>query len=161
MKNGLPIPITLISVLACSSQAAANVPLTQEALYVGGTTGITRTNEPFCVGVPVADGASTGATGTSAFGLTEAAAGQFRVLSTWPSGRAKWVKTCGILASLGAGPIGTVTPTSSGIGNFGGSNLATDNCATITVTPGSAAAPTWTSAATDKSQSSMAAIFYP
>src|SRR5690349_9974992 len=81
--------------------AALNVPLTvQEALYAGGSTGIARTSEPFCVGVPVADSAAI--TNINALGLTGASAGQFRILGRWPSGNAKWIKVCGILPSLSA-----------------------------------------------------------
>src|ERR1035437_6774333 len=48
--------------------AALNVPLTvQETLYAGGSTGIARTSEPVCMGVPVADSATI--TTTSRLGL--------------------------------------------------------------------------------------------
>jgi hypothetical protein len=119
--------------------AALNVPLTvQEALYPGGSTGIARTNEPFCMGVPVADAAAV--TGTSSLGLTGAAAAQFRILGKWPSGNAKWIKVCGIVPSLAAGRTTTVTLTDSGGGNSGGPNLAADpgGAAPITVNTGAA-----------------------
>ncbi len=117
--------------------AAINVPLTvQEALYTGGTPGVARTNEPFCMGVPLAD--SAGITSTSTLALSGASAGQFRVLGSWPDGKYKWVKVCGIVPNLAAGGSATVTLTDGGSGNFGGSNLATDNGATITVSTGTA-----------------------
>src|SRR5690242_18102195 len=50
----------------------------QEALYPGAMAGLDRTDEPFCMGVPVADSASV--VGTETLGLAGASAGQFRVL---------------------------------------------------------------------------------
>src|SRR5262245_29516025 len=77
-------------VLTVDGQSAINVPLTvQEALY-GGVGGVNRTNEPFCMGVPLGD--SDGLTAAGNLGLTGATAGQFRVLGRWPSGNVKWVK---------------------------------------------------------------------
>lgn len=117
--------------------AALNVPITvQEAIYPGSTSGISRTNEPFCQGIPIADSAAIGSTGNLT--LTGATAGQFRILGRWPSGNAKWIEVCGIVSSLAAGGTTTVTLRDSGSGNFGGANLATDNGATITVATGAA-----------------------
>lgn len=123
-----------------------SVPLSiQEALIPGTstaqTTGITRTNEPFCMGVPLAQ--SAGIADTTQLGLTGSAAGQFRILGTWPNGVAKWVKVCGIEPSLTAGAVdsSTITLTNSGSGNFGGSALAVDNTPDsnhIQITTGSA-----------------------
>ena len=122
---------------ALPCMAALNAPLTiQEALYPGSVSGVARTNEPFCMGVPVADSAAI--TGTGALGLTGATAGQFRIIGRWPSGNAKWIKVCGIVPSLTAGGTASVTLTDGGSGNFGGSNLATDNGTTITVATGAA-----------------------
>ncbi len=87
------------------------------------------------MGVPLAD--SAGVTSTSVLGLDGAAVAQFRLLGVWPSGNYKWVKVCGIVPSLGAGSTVTVTLTDGG-GNFGGSDLATDNGPTITVATGTA-----------------------
>jgi YetA-like protein/Bacterial Ig-like domain (group 1) len=128
--------------LACSLScvegwAAISVPLTiQEALYQGSVPGVARSNEPFCQGVPLADSAAI--TSVNVLGLTGATAGQFRILGRWPDGNAKWVEVCGILPSLNAGSTAIVTLTDAGTGNFGGSNLATDNGATITVATGAA-----------------------
>jgi len=114
-----------------------SVPLTvQEALYPGSVSGINRTNEPFCQGVPLAD--SAGINSTATLGLTGANAGQFRMLGTWPSGNYKWIEVCGIVPTLSAGGTTSVTLTNSGSGNFGGANLATDNGATIAVSTGAA-----------------------
>src|ERR1051326_3885197 len=107
----------LIMAFACPGWAALNVPLTiQEALYAGGTTGVARTAEPFCMGVPLAEAA--GITSTGSLTLTGATAGQFRVLGRWPSGNFKWVKVCGIVSSLSAGGTAPVTLADGGAGNF-------------------------------------------
>ena len=108
----------------------------QEALYPGSMPGVARANEPFCQGVPIADSAAIAT--TNGLTLAGAAAGQFRILGTWPDGNAKWIKVCGIVPSLAAGGTATVTLTGGGSGNFGGSNLATDNGSTITVNTGAA-----------------------
>lgn len=126
--------LTVLS--AMPAWAAVSVPLTvKEAVYPGGTTGVARANEPFCMGVPLADSAAI--TSTGALGLSGASAGQFRVLGKWPSGNYKWVKVCGIVPALAAGSTTAVT-LGSGSGNFGGSDLATDAGATITVSTGAA-----------------------
>jgi hypothetical protein len=117
----------------------ATFPITltvQEALYPGSVPGVARTNEPFCQGVPLAD--SMGITSTTSLGLSGAAAGQFRMLGVWPSGNYKWIEVCGIVPTLGAGGTAIVSLTNSGSGNFGGTNLASDNGSTITVTTGAA-----------------------
>lgn len=132
----------LLLILACSLScvrgwAALSVPLTiQEALYPGSVPGVARSNEPFCQGVPIAD--SSGIANVSVLGLNGANAGQFRILGRWPSGNAKWIEVCGIIPSLNAGGTTTVTLTDTGSGNFGGSNMATDNGSTITVATGAA-----------------------
>jgi hypothetical protein len=134
MKRFL-IALNLLFTLPCF--AILNAPLTiQEALYPGSVAGVARTNEPFCMGVPVADSATI--TSTGVLTLSGATAGQFRILGKWPSGNAKWIKVCGILPSLGAGSTAAVTLTDGGSGNFGGSDLATDNGSTITVNTGAA-----------------------
>lgn len=102
------------------------VPLTiQESIYPGSTSGIDRTNEPFCQGVPIADSANI--TGTGSLGLTGASAGQFRMLGIWPSGHYKHIEVCGIVPTISAGGTASVVLNASGSGNFGGSNMATDN----------------------------------
>ncbi len=119
-----------------------------EALFPGDATGtvygasnqntgggIARSNEPVCQGVPIADSQAITSIGSLGLG-GGVSAGQFRILSSWPSGHAKWIKTCAILTALAAGGTDTITLTSTGSGNFGGSNLATDNGATITVATG-------------------------
>src|ERR1035438_7563772 len=129
MRN---LGVICVMFAAVPLRAAVSVPLTiQEALYSGGTTGVARTNEPFCMGVPLADSANV--TSTNVLTLAGATAGQFRVLGVWPSGNYKWVEVCGVVPSLSAGGSTNVTLTDGGGGNFGGWNLATDNGATITV----------------------------
>src|SRR5689334_22902261 len=121
--------------LSTSCLAAVNVPLTiRETIYPGSAQGISRGNEPVTIGVPLPD--SAGITSTSALGLTGASAGQFMVEGTWPSGNIKWVKVRAVVPSVSAGGTATLTLTSAGSGNFGGSNLAVDNGSTITVSTG-------------------------
>jgi hypothetical protein len=136
MKNIYPV-LGLLFVLPVW---AVNVPLTvQEALYPGdftGTTysgggGVARTNEPFCMGVPLAD--SAGITNPQTLTLTGATAAQFRTLGVWPSGHLKWVQVCGVLSSLTAGGTATVTLADGGSGNFPTGNLASINGSTITI----------------------------
>ena len=122
--------------ICCSAPtwAALNVPITiQEALYSSGPAGVARTNEPFCLGVPIAD--SAGITSTGVLALTGASAGQFRITERWPSGNAKWIKVCGILSSLSARGTASVTLTDGGSGNFGGASIAGGG-APITVATG-------------------------
>lgn len=113
--------------------AALDIDITiSEALYPGSTSGVARTDEPFTVGIPLPDSAAI--TNTNTLALAGATAGQFRCLGSWPSGNCKWVQVSGIEDSLSAGATSTVTLANDGSGNFGGSNLATDNGdGTITV----------------------------
>lgn len=117
-------------------EASLNYPtltslIVQEALYSGGpTTGVARTDEPVCQGVPIQD--SAGITSTNSLGLTGASAAQFRILGSWPSGNAKWIEVCGIVPSVTAGGTATLTLTTSGSGNVGGNSLASGT-STITV----------------------------
>jgi hypothetical protein len=50
----------------------------------------------------------------------------------------KWAKVCGIVPSLPAGGTTNVVLTDAGSGNFGGTDLAVDGGATITVSTGAA-----------------------
>jgi hypothetical protein len=133
------MPLIFVFLKACflfSMQAALNVPLTvQEAIYTGARS-VNRTNEPFCMGVPLGD--SDAISGTGSLTMGGAASGQFRVLGRWPSGNVKWVKVCGIVPNVSAGGSATVTLADGGSGNFGGPNLATDNGTTLTVATGAA-----------------------
>src|SRR5262249_3452440 len=141
MKKVLFLLVVLFSFWP--SSAAVNVPLTvQEALPIGtpgcstaATCGVARTGESFTVGVPLPDDPNTGASSVSVLGLTGCTAGQFRILGTWPSGRIKWLEVTGIAPAIAAGGTASCTLTSTGSGNFGGSNLATDG-SSITVTTG-------------------------
>jgi hypothetical protein len=121
------------------ANAAVNAPLTvQEALYSGSVAGVNRTAEPVTVGVPLPDNATSGASDVNQLTVSGASVGQFRVLGRWPSGRIKWVLV-DTQASLNAGQTNTsIALTDGGAGNFGGSNLATDNGSTITVDTGAA-----------------------
>ena len=142
MRRALRKALILKVVLSVPIWAQLNVPLTvQEALYPGdftGTTytalgGIARTNEPFCMGVPLAD--SAGVTSPQALTLSGVTAAQFRALGTWPSGNLKWVEVCGILPSLAAGSTATVALQGGGSGNSGGANILSGT-STITANTG-------------------------
>ena len=137
MKKLLPLLAIISSVLP--GQAAVNVPLLiQEATYTGGPPGVTRTADPVTVGIPFPDDQITGITDINQLTLTGATVGQFRVLGRWPSGRIKWLLV-DTQANITAGQTNSsVVLTGGGSGNFGGSNLATDNGSTISVNTGSA-----------------------
>src|SRR5215204_5006851 len=83
---------TLSFLWALPVLAAVNVPLTvQEAIYPGSVAGVSRSNDPVSVGVPLPDDPNTGVSDVNQLTLTGANVGQFRVLGRWPSGRIKWV----------------------------------------------------------------------
>src|SRR5579862_19395 len=115
--------------------AQVQVPLTiQEALYPGApTTGLNRTQDPVTVGIPLSD--SAGINSINQQGLSGASVGQFRVLGRWPSGNLKWVLV-DTQADVTAGGQNQSISVTTGTGNFGGPNLATDNGSNITVSTG-------------------------
>ena len=135
----IALVVAILGVWTLRGQATWSVGLTvQEALYPGSTTGIARSSEIVTVGVPLPDDATTGASSTSALTLTGATVGQFRSLGTWPSGRLKWVLV-DTLATVSAGGTNTsIALTNGGTGNFGGSDLGTDNGTTLTIATGAA-----------------------
>src|SRR5689334_17330910 len=121
------IALFLLTVLVLMSPAygQTSIPLTiQETLYSGApTTGINRTQGPVTVGIPLTD--FGGVSSVSQLGLAGASAGQFRVLSRWPSGNIQWVLV-DTQADVPAGGANTSISVVNGNGNFGGPNLATD-----------------------------------
>src|SRR5581483_419614 len=128
----------IILLLICTAvpvHAQLSVPLTiQEALYPGAPTqGISRTQDPVTVGIPLPD--SAGIANINQLGLSGASVGQFRVLGRWPSGNIKWVLV-DTQADVPAGGQNQSITVTSGTGNFGGANLATDNGSSITVNTG-------------------------
>src|SRR5581483_9501864 len=130
----------IILLLICTAvpvQAQLSVPLTiQEALYPGAPTqGISRTQDPVTVGIPLPD--SAGIANINQLGLAGAQVGQFRVLGRWPSGNIKWVLV-DTQADVTAGGQNTSISLTNGSGNFGGPDLASDNGNTVTVNTGPA-----------------------
>lgn len=117
------------------AQAQINVPITvQEAIWPG-VSGVNRTADTVTVGIPLRD--ADNITAVTQLGIQGAAAGQFRVLGRWPSGNIKWVLV-DTQVSVTAGSVNQSIALVRGSGNFGGSDLATDNGSTITVNTGPA-----------------------
>ncbi len=137
--------LVVLFLLASSAFAQLNVPLTIQEMEYPGRTGIARTSEPLTVGIPLAKGVvpcananPASCVGLTALGLTGATMGQFRCLVEWDDQSCKWVLV-DTQASLTAGGVNTsVALTNGGTGNFGGTNLATDNGAAISVDTGAA-----------------------
>jgi len=136
---GIFLLSALCFLLCLKSAQAVSVPLIiQEAIYPG-ISGVDRAQEPVTVGIPLSDSDGVpGPVGSSPpLSLSGASAGQFRCLGTWPSGHCKWVLV-DTLADVAAGGQNNGITLTSGGGNFGGANLATDNGATLTVNTGAA-----------------------
>ncbi len=118
---------------SATSPGGVHVSLTiQESIYAG-VAGIPREQEPVSVGVPLAD--SAGIQETSQLGLAGAPAGQFRVLGRWPSGNIEWVLV-DTLADVSAGKGNSSIYLTSGSGNFGGPDLATESDSGIKISTG-------------------------
>jgi YetA-like protein len=118
-----------------SPSAQLPVPLTIQEASAAGFQGLDRTQESVTVGIPVSD--SDQISDVSTLGLAGASVGQFRVLGRWPSGNVKWI-LADTLADVPAGGENTTVALTTGNGNYGGSNLASDNGATISVNTGTA-----------------------
>jgi len=117
------------------SSDTLDVPLTvQEAIY-SRISGRSRSQDPVTVGIPLPDSGDTRS--ILQLGLRGASLGQFRVLGRWPSGNIKWV-LIDTQADVAAGNKNTSIRLASGTGNFGGSDLARERGATITIDTGPA-----------------------
>jgi len=112
-----------------------SVPITVQEAIPYGVPGVARASEPVTVGIPLAS--DSGIKTTDRLGLSGASVGQFRTLAKWPNGNIKWVLV-DTLASLSAGDTASITLNDNGNGNFGGSNVCTDNGSTITAATGAA-----------------------
>ena len=135
-RSALALLLVLAGVTGWAN-AQVSVPLTiQEAVYPGAPTkGIDRNDDPVTVGVPLPD--SAGINSINQLGLSGATVGQFRILGRWPDGNIKWVLV-DTQASLTAGTQNNSITLTTGSGNFGGANLASDNGASISVNTGPA-----------------------
>jgi len=120
---------------ATAAVAAVSIPITIQETIPSDVAGLELTSEPASFGVPLAD--SDAVSDIQHLGLDGASAGQFRITARYPSGNARWVLV-DTLADVPAGGTASVTLTDSGDGNFGGSDLATDNGDTITIDTGTA-----------------------
>lgn len=112
-----------------------NVPLFVNEVLPSGVTGANRTDEVVTGGIPLPE--DSGITSISQLGLDGVAKGQFRALGYWPNGNIKWV-LLDFPLSVTAGSTSEAVSLVDGAGNFGGSDMATDNGATITVATGAA-----------------------
>jgi hypothetical protein len=131
----------LLSICALPIYATTLATMTvQEALYTGGTTGVSRTNAPTCFSVPLSDAQAVSS--LSGLGLTGASNQFFKVLGSWSDGNYKWVEACGTISSFTAGGTATVTLTNTGSGSAAGMAADSDpgnpNSGTITVATGTA-----------------------
>lgn len=106
-----------------------NIPITVQEALPANIPGRDRANEPVTVGIPLLD--SSNIQSVDQLGLMGSESGQFRVLSRYPSGNVKWVLV-DFQASLTAESTSEVV-LSNGVGNFGGSDLASDNGESITI----------------------------
>ena len=106
----------------------------QEAIY-SGISGISRGQDPVTVGIPLPDSAAINS--ISQLGMSGTSTGQFRVLGRWPSGNLKWI-LLDTQADVHKGKENTAIILTTGTGNFGGSDLATENSGTISVNTGTA-----------------------
>ena len=127
--------LSILTVCLKTSFAAVSVPITISEAKPSDVAGLNRTNEPVTFGIPLKNSDSVAA--ISSLGLSGATLGQFRVLKRYPSGNIAWVLV-DTQASVSAGATTSITLTSDGSGNFGGSNLASESGNIITVTTGSA-----------------------
>ncbi|HYJ32479.1 MAG TPA: hypothetical protein VE326_04615 [Candidatus Binatia bacterium] len=125
----------LTSVAVFPALAALPVPITVQEALVAGAAGLARTAGPVSVGIPLEE--AQGITSVSQLGLTGAAAGQFRELARYPSGAIRWVLV-DYQSDLAAGGSSASVSLTNGAGNFGGSDLATDQGTSIQIATGAA-----------------------
>src|SRR5689334_6190437 len=147
LPGSLSLLAVLVIILSFQASAPAQVPLTIQEMLYPGVSGVARNSEPVTVGIPLAKGQvacgnvnPASCSGMSSLGLSGATLGQFRCLAEWEDQSCKWVLV-DTQATVTAGGVNTaIALTTTGTGNFGGTNLATDNGAagTITVDTGAA-----------------------
>ena len=108
------------------AQAAENldVPIIVHEALIKNDPGTDRINEPVTIGIPLAE--DSGITSINELGLQNVLAGQFRILDRWQNGNIKWV-LADFQTSLNAGETKEDIALINGAGNFGGSNLATED----------------------------------
>ena len=117
------------------SFAAVSVPISISESKPSDVPGVNRYNGPVSFGIPLKD--SDNITSVDDLGLSGASVGQFRVLKTYPSGNIWWV-LIDTQASVIAGSSASISLTDGGTGNFGGSNLASEDADYITISTGTA-----------------------
>jgi exo-rhamnogalacturonan lyase-like protein len=133
--KGVALALTMALIAASPALAALPVPIAVQEVLPAGVSGVARTGEPVTVGIPLEE--SQGITSVSQLGLSGATAGQFRELARWPGGALKWVLV-DFQSDLPAGGTTASVSLTSGTGNFGGPDLATDQGSSIAVSTGAA-----------------------
>jgi len=101
-----------------------DVPIIVHEALIKNDPGTNRINEPVTIGIPLAE--DSGITSINQLGLQNVLAGQFRILDRWTNGNIKWV-LADFQTSLNAGETKEDISLINGAGNFGGSDLATED----------------------------------
>jgi len=127
--------LTAASLPASPARAALPVPITVQETLLPGVTGLARSAGPVTVGIPLEE--SQGITSVSQLGLSGASAGQFRELARYPGGAIQWVLV-DFQSDVAAGANSAAVSLTSGGGNFGGADLATDQGTSISIATGTA-----------------------
>lgn len=137
--------LALLIFFTLPAAAQLSVPVTIQEMTYPGVSGVARTSEPVTLGLPLAKGlvpcasaTPASCSGISKLGLTGVTVGQFRCLVEWEDQSCKWVLVDTQVSLAGGGVNASVVLNNAGAGSFGGSNLATDNGATIAVNTGGA-----------------------
>ena len=106
------------------SSTYINVPIIVSEALIKNDSGTDRINEPVTIGIPLAE--DSGIDSINKLGLQNVSAGQFRILDRWQNGNIKWV-LADFQISLNAGETREDISLINGAGNFGGSDLATED----------------------------------
>ncbi len=117
-----------------NSFADLHVPISISEAKPTDVIGVARNNGPVTCGIPLL--AENNITDISQLGLTGASVGQFRVLKCYPGTGKIWWVLVDTQLSIDAGGTQTIFLTDSGIGNFGGNALATEDTNFVIINTG-------------------------
>ncbi|HLQ66952.1 MAG TPA: hypothetical protein VK123_06955 [Candidatus Limnocylindrales bacterium] len=123
-------------IAAPRARASFPIPITVQEVLPAGVPGMARAAGPVTLGIPLEE--SAGIMGVSQLGLSGASAGQFRELSRWPGGALRWVLV-DFQSDLTAGGTNAKVSLTTGAGNFGGPDLASDQGSSIAISTGAGA----------------------